>query len=187
MNDSFDLRQFLSDNPDLRASMRRTHLRMGVKIALILAAAAGLTAAMVIRYGMGLLPFGPAVGILLILWQKPWRVFGSTRVGTIEEIRYELRRESNTKNPADRRYTSMETRNYIKCFCSDGKGKRFAFLVDQRYEAVYRPGDLAVKLSGLPYPANLTPGEQTVCPVCGQIGPAENLTCTGCGRDGVKL
>lgn len=186
MNENYNLKAFLSENPGLRKAVRRAHLIMGVKIALILIVVAGLTAALATRYGSGVLPVG-LLACLLPLILKPWRVFGKSRIGRIEEIDYESRRVNSSKNFADNRYTSMYTANFIRCTGRDGKGRRFTFFLDQKYESVYRKGDLVVKLSGLPCPANLTPGEHTVCPRCGQIAPSENAVCTGCGITAVRM
>lgn len=184
MNEKIDIPRFLTANLALRARQRSVRRKEGVILALILAAIGGLTAAMWIRYGAAALLFGLPLGLLLLLSRKPWRTFGPNRAGRIETVRYEMRRIPRESFII--RYVA-ETRCYIKCVCRDADGKPFTVFAEQRYEAVYRPGDRLLKLPGLPLPVDLTPGGYQACPFCGQIYPARNSDCTGCGSAAVEI
>ena len=184
MNENFDLKAFLSENPWIAEVMRRAHLRTGIKIALVLAGITLSTVFLIIWYGPLALLFGLLFAILLLLLWKPWRVFGRARTGLIEQAHFEMRRISRTKNPGNVYETAMVS--FLCCTCLDAQGKRFSFLAEQRYETVYHKGDLVLKLPELSLPINLNPGDYRVCPYCGQIFSVKIPSCTGCGRDGVK-
>ncbi len=187
MNDSASLRRFLAENPALRAAVTQAHRKLFGKIALIFALIALLCGLGIARYGLAALPVGIGAALLALIWQKPWKTFGRSRMGVIGKVEYQLRRVNSSKNFADPHYTAMTTANFIRCACRDGAGKRFAFTVDQRYEGSYRPKDTVIRLSGLPYPVNLSRKENRVCPICGQIDPgAPEAACVGCGRDSVR-
>lgn len=124
---------------------------------------------------------GIAAVILLPLWLlKPWKYFKRSWIGIIDEITYEDRRESVSKNPADTRHTNQRTVTYILCRVNTEKNKRAAFMLDARYDSVYHVGDAVMCISGLDYPINLSKEKLTVCPKCGKIMPQESERCVAC-------
>ena len=114
-----------------------------------------------------------------LLWVKPFRMIRKHYVGHLESIGHVQKRVS-VGGAASTLYTSMRDANFIKCTVKDSNGNTHIFEAPATYSAVYKTGDTVLSTSGIYYPINLTPHEQTVCPRCAGITPLNKETCIVC-------
>ena len=61
-------------------------------------------------------------------------------------------------------------------------GKMQELEMETAYEAFFKKGDQIIRLSGMKYPVDLTPGALLICPFCGNVFPSENEVCIECNE-----
>lgn len=137
-----------------------------------------------------MLPIGIVAAVALPLWWlKPWRCFKRHWLGSVESVKYEERYENVDKKLFNPFYGGKDLFTYAHFAVRDERGKKHTFMLDRKYEAIYRIGDRVMNISGIDYPIDLTVQDKTVCPRCGSIFPSENEHCVsiGCKAPRVEL
>lgn len=168
-------------NRRIIAYRNRRLLLLIAKCLLLTGAIAALSLVSLLKYP-ALFPLGILAAVGLPLWCfKPWRFFKRRWIGVIESIDYRDSYENVDKSSFNPFYDGRHYVTYAYFKAIDEAGKKHTFVLDRKYESVYKPGDRVMNLPGIDYPIDLTVQDKKVCPKCGAIYPSENDRCVGIG------
>ena len=86
----------------------------------------------------------------------------------------------HTELPKVKRKLVSKLDGTVKYLFELSDGNTVEIELDICYEKVFKKGDKIIRLSGMKYPVDLTPGALLICPFCGNVFPTENDVCVEC-------
>ena len=120
------------------------------------------------------------IGAILFLmapfWFNPIAVFGKEEKGKIISVKIAERYNKDLITKAVKKVDIFEVT------FEDEKGKIYILDLPRHTEKCFLVGDDIVSLNTFPIPISLTPHDNIACPYCGNVMPAVNKDCLGCGK-----
>ncbi len=179
-----ELKKLLRLNPQLAEFQRKRKTAYFIKVALGEVVAIALFAFLYSQFSLYsssnlyvVWIICAVVALLIPLVFNPFAVFKNKKCGKVSKVNIESRLARSKNNARGVREILIMTMTFVD------KNERVHDLeLDTRHEKCFFVGDEIILLNALPYPINLTKHDNIVCPYCGNVMPATNRECLGCGK-----
>ena len=119
----------------------------------------------------------PFVCLIVPLLFNPYAIFKNKKHGKITKLELDSRLVESKNSMKAVRETLVLEITFV-----DERERIYDVELGKQHQNCFFVGDDIIYLNSLPYPINLTEHDNVVCPYCGNVMPAVNRECLGCGK-----